>query len=519
MSAVQAATGPTYSQVLVEALTRYKDRTAFVLGRRRLTYGQTADLTSRIQQVLAAHGIERHGAVAVLAPNLPEAWMCQTAIYLLGAHYTGLHPLASLSDQVYICDDAEIEVLIVHPAHAETGAAVLEQSRTIKHVLSLGDSALGRDLLALCEDVQAKPLSSGPATAEDLAWLTYTGGTTGRPKGVMLSQRAMAHQVVAATSWGIPDAPRYLAAAPITHASGLPIVPVLARGGSVVLLQGFDPHGYLEAIQDEHVNFGFIVPTMLYALLDNADPHAYDLSSVDTIVYGAAPITPTRLAEAIETFGRVFAQGYGQTECVGMATSLRKDEHDPVGRPNLLSSCGRAVQGVTVDILDDDGGQVDMRAVGEMCVRSPVVMSGYWKQPELTTEAFRSGWLRTGDLAQRDEDGFFHLVDRSKDLIISGGYNIYPREVEDAIAQDPDISSVAVIGVPDPRWGEAVTAIVVARADKTLDTEALRERVRTLKGPLHAPKRVDVVDALPMTALGKIDKKALRAQYAARHEG
>ena len=513
MNATLASRAPIYSEVLVECLTRYGTREAFVHGDRRMSYRAVADLTSRVQQVLAAKGVRHSGGVALLSPNTPDAWICQTATFLLGARYTGLHPLGSVADHAFVCEDSEIDVLIVHPRYAATGAAVAALANGVSHVLTLGPSDLGEDLLHLADQVQARPLTPGPAQAEDVAWLAYTGGTTGKPKGVMLSHRAMAQEVQSATSWQVPQAPRYLAAAPITHAGALPIVPVLSRGGTVVLQEGFEPNAYLRAIQDEHVNYGFVVPTMLYSILDHADPSAYDLSSLDTIVYGAAAASPDRLAEAIEALGPVLCQTYGQTESVGMATSLRKDEHDPAGAFGRLTSCGRPVQGVQVEIIGEDGQAVDDGGIGELCLRSQVVMSGYWKQPELTAEAFRGGWLRTGDMAVRDDEGYLRLVDRRKDIIITGGFNVYPREIEDVIAQDADVAAVAVIGLPDERWGEAVAAFIVSRPGGRPDAAALTAKVREAKGPHQAPKSVQVVDALPVTAVGKIDKKALRSRF------
>jgi fatty-acyl-CoA synthase len=222
-------------------------------------------------------------------------------------------------------------------------------------------------------------------------------------------------------------------------------------------------------------------------------------------------MTPSRIAETQEAFGPIVMQAYGQTESVGMATTLRKDEHDPARRPGLLSSCGRSVAGVRVELLDPDGGVVPLGETGELSIRSRVVMSGYRDRPEETAEALRDGWLRTGDMAVRDPEGFLHIVDRKKDLIVTGGFNVYSKEVEDVIASDPGVSSVAVIGVPDERWGEAVTAFVVARPGAEVDPAALIAAVRARKGAHQAPKTVELVSELPTTSVGKIDKKALRA--------
>jgi fatty-acyl-CoA synthase len=252
---------------------------------------------------------------------------------------------------------------------------------------------------------------------------------------------------------------------------------------------------------------------MLYALLDGPNPRGFDLSSLQTIMYGSSPMSATRLAEAHELIGPVFLQAYGQTECVSFATMLRKDEHDPLRNPSLLNSCGRAVLGMRVEILNEDDDLVPPGEVGEICVRGPGVMLGYHKMPEQTAEALRGDWLHTGDLACRDGNGFFYIIDRKKDMIVSGGFNVYSREIEEVIAQAPAVSAVAVIGVPDEKWGEAVKAVVVARPGESIDPQSLMDLVRSKKGPHQTPKSVDVVERLPLTSVGKIDKKALREPY------
>jgi fatty-acyl-CoA synthase len=511
---IEAATGPNYGDVIVEALTRYPSRDAFVLGDRRVTYAEAASTTSRIRQVLVDLGARPGCGVGILSPNAPEVFLVQAATFLAGARYTGLHPLGSVDDHVFLCDDAEIEVLIVHPSFAETGAAIAEKSTSIRHLLGLGPSGLERDLLALCERLVDQPLRALALDEEEPAWLQYTGGTTGRPKGAMLSHRALVQEVHSLTaSWGLPESPRYLASSPITHAAVLPIVPTLARGGTVILQQGFDPDRWLRTLAAEHVNFAFVVPTMLYTMLDKSDPGAHDLSSLETLAYGASPMSPQRIEESQGVFGPILTQVYGQTECLGMTTSLRKDEHDPLRRPDLLTSCGRPVSGVHVDLLDDEGNPVPDGEIGELSVRSRCVMNGYWKRPEETAVALRHGWLRTSDMAVRDETGFLHLVDRKKDMIVTGGFNVYPKEIEDVLTSDPMISAAAVIGIPDPKWGEQVTAFVVARPGAIVDADALRRLVREKKGAHQVPKSVEIVPELPMTAVGKIDKKALRAAH------
>jgi fatty-acyl-CoA synthase len=496
--------------LIVEALTRHGDRTAFIQGDSRVSYTEAADMTGRIRRVLQDRGIAKGSCVGALSVNSPEVWMVQAAICLTGAMYTGLHPLGSVDDHVDLCEDAEVDILIVHPKFAEVGAQILSRATNVKHLLTLGPADVGEDLLALCSQVGPETLSRGDAQEEDIAWLQYTGGTTGRPKAAMISHRAMVQAVFSLNaSWRLPVDPRTLIATPITHAGVLPVLPTLLRGGTVVLQTGFDAEQWLAAVQDHRINYVFTIPTVLYALLDHGGLDRFDLSSLETVVYGASPMSPSRIDEAQNAFGPNLLQGYGQTECVGMATSLLPSEHDPEN----WTSCGRAVAGALVDVLDEDGQPVPNGTVGELCVRSRAVMSGYWKRPTETAEVLRNGWLRTGDMALRSETGFFHIVDRKKDMVVSGGFNVYPREIEDVLAGDPSVSMVAVIGVPDPKWGEAVKAFVVPRPGTTPDTDALMASVKQRKGPHHAPKSIEVVDQLPLTKVGKIDKKALRATY------
>ena len=507
-----AAASASYSELIVEALQRFPEREAFVLGDRRMTYSEAADSLSRIQQVLDAHGIRQGAGVGALSVNTPEVWLTQAASCLIGGYYTGLHPLGSVDDHVWICDDAELEVLVVHPMFAEAGAEVAKRSRSVKHLLVFGESNAGANLFDLMESYDPVPLTSGPARAEDIAWLQYTGGTTGKPKGVMVPHRAMVELCTSVlSSWQLPETPRYLVAPPITHAGVLPLFATLAKGGTVILLQGFDPKPFLQAVDKEQANCTFGVPTMINALLDHTTEEDGNLDSIVNFYYGAAPITATRLTEALARFGQKFVQAYGQTETVGVLTTLFREEHDPENLPELLSSCGRPSIGTSVRMLDDDDREVPDGTPGEICVRSRAVMTGYWKMPELTEEVLRNGWLHTGDIGVRDEKGYLHIVDRKKDMVISGGFNVYPKEVEAVIAAHPDVAAVAVVGRPDDKWGESVTAFVVPRAGVDhIDETELQKLVREAKGAHQAPKNVYLLDELPTTLVGKIDKKRLR---------
>jgi fatty-acyl-CoA synthase len=310
----------------------------------------------------------------------------------------------------------------------------------------------------------------------------------------------------------LPACPRYLAVSPISHGSGMMVVPTLLRGGTVFLHAGFDPEHFLRTIATERINLCFGVPTMIYALLDHPALDSIDLSSLETFLYAAAPISPTRLAECLERIGPVFTQYYAQTESGGMGTVLTKQDHD-LSHPERLASCGQSVSSVRLQLQDDTGSEVAVGKTGEICLRGASLMTGYWNQSALTAEALRDGWLHTGDMATRDGDGFLTIVDRKKDMIVSGGFNVFPREVEDILASVPAVAMCAVIGVPDERWGETVKAVVVRKPGADVTAEALIALVRERKGPVYAPKSVEFVDTLPLTAVGKADKKTLRAQY------
>jgi fatty-acyl-CoA synthase len=284
----------------------------------------------------------------------------------------------------------------------------------------------------------------------------------------------------------------------------------------VHLVNGFSTDHILDTIAREHINFVLMVPTMVYALLDCPKLAQANLSSLELLLYGAAPITPSRLLEGIERIGPVFSQFYGQTECYPI-TVLGKSDHNPL-QPGLFGSCGAPVTDCEVKLLDETGGEVPQGEAGEICVRSPSAFEGYWKLPGLTAETLKEGWLHTGDVARADERGYLYIVDRRKDMIVTGGFNVYPREVEDALTSHDAVSMAAVFGVPDPQWGEAVMAVVVLRVGAKADAQALIQHVKMKKGSFQAPKRIDFAESLPKTAIGKIDKQALRAKFWVGHE-
>lgn len=508
-----SGTAVSSNHLVVDALTRFPRRTAFVAGDRSYTYRQTADLVGRMVTVLGEMGVSKGSGVGLLSGNSPEIWMAQTAVQLLGGHTIGLHAKAAVEDHTHICADSAMIAMIADQKHAGAAAEALDASGIGAPLLTLGPSDIRLDLLDLAERAPATPLEPGEIGPEDLIEILYTGGTTGSPKGVLQTHRARAAiSLLSPLAYEMPMAPVYLASTPITHAAAHFLLPTLLRGGTVVLTDGFDPDEFLHTVRAHHVNLTFAVPSMIYKLLSHGSPTELAMPTMERIIYGASPMSVPRLIEAHDVFGPVFTQIYGQTESLALCTALLASEHS-LSDPERLASCGRVVPGMRLALLDDDGNPVGPGTPGEICVRGPGVMRGYLHQPELTEQTLAGGWLHTGDVGRADDEGFVTIIDRKKDFIISGGFNVYSREVENALTQDPSVSAAVVFGVPDPIWGEAVTAVVVPSPGHQLDVDTLKARVRAAKGPVATPKSIEIVDAVPLTPLGKPDKKAVRARF------
>ncbi|CAL80171.1 putative long-chain-fatty-acid--CoA ligase (Long-chain acyl-CoA synthetase) (Acyl-CoA synthetase)(fadD) [Bradyrhizobium sp. ORS 278] len=493
-------------------MSRHPQRTAFSWPGGSLSYQGAIDLIGRMQGVFMRLGLPPGTRVAFLTANRADAWCAGMAAQLSRLAITWLHPLGSLEDQLFQLSDSESQVLVIDAAaFRDRGGELAARADGLRHVFTLGPAGYGADLLAAIAQ-------SGHATArnfarpDDLATLNYTGGTTGKSKGALRHHREYGGFATAILAdFEIPDRARYLTVAPISHVAGTKVLPTLMRGGTVHMLKGFDPEAVLDTIARERINFTLFVPTMIYVLLDHPALARTDLSSLELVLYGASAMSPTRLVEGIERIGPVFSQLYGQTECYPVSV-LRKADHDPK-QPELFLSCGFPIAACEVKILDDDDQEAPQGEAGEICVRAPHVMAEYWKRPDITAETLKNGWLRTGDIARRDERGYLYILDRKKDMIVSGGFNIFPREIEDVLTQHADVAMCAVVGVPDDKWGEAVTAIVVPRAGAQPNATELIELVKARKGSAHAPKRVEFVKELPVTGVGKIDKKVLRAKY------
>lgn len=502
--------------MLVEALNRDTERAVLHMADGRImTAGEMRDVLSTYLQAFEELGIRPGTRVGLLSKNRPEVMHAFNAASVGRLCIVPMHPMGSLDDYLYMMDDAGIEVLIYDPTSFDEQAAALKRGTPgLKHLLAFGPTRVGRDLEALAARYAPRPLVAPVVRADEVSRLSYSGGTTGKPKAIMTTNLSAWYTlVIMMAEWEWPAEIRHLVCAPLSHAGAAAFLPTLLRGGSLVVLPAFEPVAVLEAIERHRITSAIMVPTMIYALLGHPRFAEFDLSSLETIFYGASSISPTRLKEAIERIGPVFFQFYGQAEAPMTVTVLKKREHDPSNLARL-ASCGRPVPWVGVALLDDRGREVPDGVPGEICVRGPLLMAGYLNKPQQTAEAFQGGWLHTGDVAVKDPDGFLRIVDRKKDMIVTGGFNVFPREVEDVLSSHPAVASAAVIGVADEKWGEAVKAVVVLRPNASVAAEELISLVREKKGAVQAPKSVDFIDSIPLSGLGKPDKKALRARYA-----
>ncbi|NUU19956.1 MAG: AMP-binding protein [Streptomycetaceae bacterium] len=484
------------------------------------TFDDAAALSCRIAHALLGAGIRRESKVAVLSPNSARAWICVLGAWRAGAAWVPLNPANPVRENVRLLRRFDVEVLFYHPELADQVEEMKFASPGVGVYVAL---AAGADDAALTEWTAGRPDTPPPVrfAMDDVVAVAPTGGTTGEPKGVMHTHRNLsamvAHQMMALTyPAGAPVV--NLAAAPMTHTAGLFSLQTTARGGQVVIVPRATPEYVLDAVERHGVTELFLPPTVVYRLLETLDQRTADTSSLRYLVYGAAPMSTEKLRAGIKRLGPVFLGGYGQMEAPAAISFLRPDEHLADGDPapdTRLSSCGRPYPLATVAILGDDGAELEPGATGEICVRGDLVMKGYYKDPARTAETVVDGWLHTGDLGHRDAEGYLHLTDRKKDLIITGGFNVYPSEVEQVIWGHPAVRDCAVVGAPHPDWGEAVTAVVERNTGHDVAEAELIALCREELGPVRAPKQVVFVEQLPRSGNGKVLKREVRDAFRA----
>jgi long-chain acyl-CoA synthetase len=491
---------------------------ATVFQDRRRTWAEIGDRVARLASGLHALGVAEGDRVALLMLNSDRYLELYLAAAWAGAVIVPLNIRWSPLENEDALRDCRAKVLVVDAAFAATGNTLAKALPDMKQVFA--DDTASPAGMETYEALIARsnPIADAMRKGSDLAGIFYTGGTTGRSKGVMLShQNLMANALNALGEGMFPASSIYLHAAPMFHlANGAAMYSLLLSGGSNVIVQSFTPEGVMAAIQNERVTDVLLVPTMIQMLVDHPALTSYDMSSLRDITYGASPISEALLDRTTAALPNVrLTQAYGMTELSPIATLLHWNDHIGDGRAKgRHRGAGRATLGCEVRIVDADDKQVATDAVGEITVRGDVVMMGYWERPEETAKAVVDGWMHTGDGGYMDKDGFIYVVDRVKDMIISGGENVYSVEVENAIAKHPAVAQCAVIGIPSAQWGEQVHAVVVTKSGATLTEDELIAFCKTLIAGYKCPRSADVSETpLPLSGAGKILKRELRRPF------
>ncbi|WP_231939121.1 AMP-binding protein [Brevibacterium sandarakinum] len=478
-----------------------------------LSYEQVQSLSAEIAAGLAARRVKPGDKVAIISGNDPTAFTCVFGISRIGAVWCPINPRNEASENRELLELSDCRVVIFASAYAELVDRIRADLPMVGTWVCLDGEQKGvlgwEEFLGAGGNRQASGAPVG-----DLAMVVGTGGTTGRPKGVMLSNRNL-ETMTALTLMSYPFAKRpvYLAMAPLTHAAGVLCFPILSLGGEIVIMRGADVAAFLAKVEEHGVTHSFLPPTIVYMILAEEGLDSTDLSSLECLWYGAAPMSPVRLEEAIERIGPIMAQLFGQTEAPMMISTMAPQDHflpDGSLAKGRLSSAGRPSPLCTVEVMSADGEILPRGERGEIVVRGSLVMEGYYKNPEATDEATRFGWHHTGDIGYLDEDNYLFVVDRAKDMIITGGFNVYSTEVEQALLSQPDVQDCAVIGLPDEHWGEMVTAVVQLRRGGEVTMEDLRDHVKARVGSIKTPKRIDAWSDLPRSKVGKVLKVDIR---------
>ena len=502
------ATNSNLARLAEAAYERRGDYESLLFEGRWHSSGELFERSCRIAGGLVELGVAPGERVAVTMANRPEVSVVYQALWRAGAVVTPATFLLGAEDLRHVIADSGACAVVTTSEFVDKVAQAVAGLDTVRHVICT-DGGDEHGITALAELERSEPAPIVARDDDDLAALLYTGGTTGRAKGVMLSHANLFFSTrgVQKASY-VPGVRRSLMTLPLSHSYGL-LVTVSAMHSPerpvTVLLRWFDPAAFLELIAEHRLQTSAVVPSMIHLLL--AQPlERHDLSSLVYLGCGAAPLSPSAAEEIERRIPSVTVrQGYGLTETAALIST------NPAGREKP-GSVGLPIPGVTVGIFDDDGRELPAGEAGEICCRSPAVMRGYWHAREATAEALRDGWLHTGDVGYLDEDGYLFIVDRKKDLIIRGGFNVYPRDVEDALLEHPAVTAAGVIGRPDERHGEEVVAFVSLTSPGAVTEDDLVEWARRRIGGYKYPREVHIIEAIPLTAVGKLDRKALRGR-------
>jgi len=529
--------------ILKHALRRaaryFPVNTATIFEGRKQSYRELWKRSQALSKALCELGVRRGDRVAIYLLNSPQFLEVVYACFEIGAVVVPLNTRLAADELVFIINDAECVAFITNESLQPLAASFKPRLQGIEHYIAVnaagafkdyetlisqqtGDSgASSTDFFTdLSSTLSGVPSSGECQSEEELVGLFYTSGTTGSPKGVMLNHRNLWMNAMHTLAARAPEPNSvFLHAGPMFHLATFPaVINITLNGGAHAILPKFDLQVLMEMIERDRVTSTVLVPTMINFLINHPDLAKHDLSSLRRITYGASPMPVELLKRAMKVFPDVeFFQGYGQSESSPLLTTLMPEDHITEGPEQItrrLASCGRPVIGVEVEVVDENDRRVKPGEVGEVVARGPNVMMGYWKRPEETATALRGGWLHTGDMATIDEDGYIYLVDRKKDMIISGGENVYSTEVENVVYEHPAVREAAAIGVPDMNWGEAVKAIVTLKDGASLTESELIEFCASRLADYKVPKSVEIrAGELPKSGTGKILKKELREPY------
>ena len=494
-------------------------------GARTLRYAEAEAESNRLAHALIAAGLGRGDRFAYLSKNSIDMAVLYFAASKAGAVPVPLNYRLAPPEWAYIIDDSGAKLVIAAGDYAKGIESVRGGLKRAQQFFALGDVPDGWE--SYRDWVAAQPATPPDRTVDerDELYQMYTSGTTGHPKGAILTHHAVLSnitQVVTSLTFRPGPGTRTLIVAPMYHAAaGISVKAAVCAGATLVLHEDFDPAAVVRDLSQAGIQWCTLVPAMIQACLvlvpDVAERSYPELRAIS---YGASPIAEQTLRRAIEVFGCSFQQAFGMTETTAVLTALTDRDHVRAlaGRPELLLSCGRPVLGTEVKIVDADDVEVPRGEVGEIIARGPQIMKGYWNLPEATEKALRGGWMHTGDAARMDEEGYVYIQDRIKDMIVSGGENVYPREVENALFGHPAIADVAVIGIPDPKFGEAILAFAVLREGAQVAADELITFARTKIAGYKVPRKIEFLDVLPRNASGKVLKKDLREPYWQGHQ-
>lgn len=505
------------TQLFARGALLYPDRPCLQDATGVRSYREVRERVARIAGHLNAGDQPTAEKCAVFCPNNNLALECLLAIQWAGAVYVPLNPKNPVADNVSVSENCEVTTLFFHSSLAAEAAQLREKCPLIERVVCVDGPHPGAiDLAAWLADGARDKLLPVPVQPDEVVAIYSTGGTTGKPKGVMLTSLnwdIAAANYHAATKCGQP--PVFLAVSPITHAAGTFSLMLMADGAKTVVLPGFDAEAILAAIERERVTHIYLPPTAIYMLLDHPGVRGRDYSSLEYFIYTSAPMSVTKLEECLEVFGPVMIQFWGQTEAPSFCTVLAREDHVELdaARRKRLESCGRPTLLTPVAAMDDQGRLLPPGDKGELVVRGPLVMAGYYRNAEATAEVSAHGWHHTGDVGYVDDEGYVFIVDRKKEMIITGGYNVYPREVEAVLLAHPAVKECAVVGVPDAKWGEAVKGVIELRDGASATDVELIAYCKAALGSIKTPKTIEAWPELPRTPVGKLDKKQVRQHF------